>query len=92
MAKQFVSRFIVACNASLFLLILNPSTSATPNAHLDIPPIHHVFGITLENKNFSATFGPGSDAPYLARRCELRARCSRSTTEQGIAASTTTSR
>ncbi|HTU40377.1 MAG TPA: alkaline phosphatase family protein, partial [Candidatus Aquilonibacter sp.] len=31
-----------------------------------LPPIHHVFVITLENKNFSATFGPGSDAPYLA--------------------------
>jgi phosphatidylinositol-3-phosphatase len=66
MAKQFLSRFIVACNALLFLLVFNPSASAAPNAHSGIPPIHHVFVITLENKNFSATFGPGSDAPYLA--------------------------
>ena len=32
-----------------------------------LPPIRHVFVIALENKNFSATFGPESDAPYLAR-------------------------
>jgi hypothetical protein len=31
-----------------------------------LPPIRHVFVITLENKNFSDTFGPHSDAPYLA--------------------------
>jgi phosphatidylinositol-3-phosphatase len=31
-----------------------------------LPPIHHVFVITLENKNFSDTFGPFSPAPYLA--------------------------
>lgn len=37
-----------------------------------LPPIRHVFVITLENKNFPATFGPGSKAPYLART--LRAR------------------
>lgn len=32
-----------------------------------LPPIRHVFLITLENKNFSDTFGPRSEAPYLAR-------------------------
>ena len=32
-----------------------------------MPPIRHVFLITLENKNFSDTFGPDSDAPYLAK-------------------------
>lgn len=31
------------------------------------PPIRHVFVIALENKNFSATFDPKSDAPYLAQ-------------------------
>ncbi len=30
------------------------------------PPIHHVFVIVLENKEFDGTFGPGSQAPYLA--------------------------
>jgi hypothetical protein len=31
-----------------------------------MPPIRHVFLVVLENKNFTATFGPHSDAPYLA--------------------------
>jgi hypothetical protein len=30
------------------------------------PPIGHVFVITLENKSFEATFGPSTEAPYLA--------------------------
>lgn len=30
------------------------------------PPIRHVFVIVLENKAYDATFGPGSEAPYLA--------------------------
>ncbi|MEO6829678.1 MAG: alkaline phosphatase family protein [Acidobacteriaceae bacterium] len=29
--------------------------------------MRHVFVITLENKNYSETFGPHSDAPYLAK-------------------------
>jgi phospholipase C len=29
------------------------------------PPIRHVFLIVLENKNFDATFGPATRAPYL---------------------------
>jgi hypothetical protein len=40
--------------------------SSGQNANPVAPPIGHVFVITLENKSFSATFGPGSDAPYLA--------------------------
>jgi phosphatidylinositol-3-phosphatase len=31
------------------------------------PPIKHVFVIVLENKGFSETFGPGSQAPYLSK-------------------------
>jgi hypothetical protein len=31
-----------------------------------LPPVHHVFLIVLENKNFDATFGKSSEAPYLA--------------------------
>ena len=30
------------------------------------PPIKHVFVINLENKSYETTFGPGSQAPYLA--------------------------
>jgi phosphatidylinositol-3-phosphatase len=40
------------------------SVSARPPQH---PPIHHVFIIVLENKNFAQTFGPNSSAPYLSR-------------------------
>ena len=36
------------------------------NAATGLPPIKHVFVIVLENKNFDATFGPQSSAPYLA--------------------------
>ena len=40
----------------------------TPTAAADVPPppIKHVFVIVLENKGYSETFGPGSQAPYLA--------------------------
>src|ERR671934_286651 len=31
------------------------------------PPIRHVFVIVLENKGFDTTFGPSSQAPYLAQ-------------------------
>ena len=34
--------------------------------HPNLPPIRHVFLITLENKSFTTTFGPHSTAPYLA--------------------------
>ncbi len=37
-----------------------------------LPPIRHVFLIVLENKSFEAAFGPGSSAPYLARKLAAR--------------------
>jgi hypothetical protein len=33
-----------------------------------LPPIRHAFVIVLENENYADTFGPGSKAPYLAKR------------------------
>jgi|1186.fasta_scaffold28406_2 hypothetical protein len=43
------------------LLVLAPTgQAATP------PKIGHAFVIVLENEDASTTFGPGSDAPYLA--------------------------
>src|SRR5437764_1205603 len=32
-----------------------------------LPPLRHVFIIVLENKDYNATFGPGAQAPYLAK-------------------------
>ena len=43
------------------LLLAPASAAAAP------PPIKHVFVIVLENKGFDTTFGPGSQAPYLAQ-------------------------
>lgn len=69
MKRQRVSRLLFA--GSLLLLAASGRLDfaspgkAEPTA---MPPIRHVFEITLENKNFSATFGPGPDAPYLATK------------------------
>ena len=41
-----------------------------------MPPVRHVFVVNLENKGYDETLGPGSAAPYLARRCAARACCS----------------
>jgi phospholipase C len=32
-----------------------------------LPPIHHVWVVVLENKGYDTTFGPSTQAPYLAR-------------------------
>jgi hypothetical protein len=44
--------------------------SARPGAagQRALPPIRHVFLIVLENENYSATFGPRPEAPYLAKK------------------------
>jgi phosphatidylinositol-3-phosphatase len=59
------------CPCTILLLLVVSGTlgfaSSSQNDHVGLPPIQHVFVITLENKNFSATFGPNSDAPYLAK-------------------------
>jgi hypothetical protein len=46
-----------------------PSTTSSPSAtrgHANTPPIKHVFIILLENKTYEKTFGPATEAPYLA--------------------------
>ena len=40
------------------------SAAAAPPTGM--PPVRHVWVIVLENKNFDATFGPDSQAPYLS--------------------------
>lgn len=68
MKKRLERLFILASCALLLFVSFNTRVvaAATKKAHATIPPIRHVFVITLENKDFSATFGTGSDAPYLA--------------------------
>lgn len=63
-----------ACCASLFFAILGTRAfaAAGKGTHSSIPPIRHVFVITLENKNFADTFGPHSDAPYLAQTLKAK--------------------
>ena len=65
---------VAACAATLLLFSASPgrglraqSGARTP-AERDnaLPPIRHVFVIVLENKSYAKTFGPGSEAPYLA--------------------------
>jgi len=50
------------------LLVLLACVAGLPVASASAaPPIKHVFVITLENKGFDQTFGPGSAAPYLSQ-------------------------
>lgn len=55
--------------ALLFLIAagMQALAAARHTSTPDRPPIRHVFLITLENKNFSDTFGPQSKAPYLSQ-------------------------
>src|SRR5579871_5844637 len=41
-------------------------------AHAALPPVRHVFVLVLENKSFTHTFGPDSQAPYLSRELPAR--------------------
>lgn len=66
--RSLLTLFRFACGISLSAavsaLIFPAAGGAAERA---VPPVRHVFVITLENKNFSATFGPESKAPYLAK-------------------------
>lgn len=59
-----------ACCASLFFATIVPRIFAADSAGTAtaMPPIRHVFLIVLENRNFTDTFGPHSNAPYLAKK------------------------
>lgn len=69
MTKRLPNLSQFACGISLFAAAVSALVFpiAAGAAQPAVPPIRHVFVITLENKNFSATFGPNSDAPYLAQ-------------------------
>jgi hypothetical protein len=49
--------------AAVFALL----AAAPARADDALPPIKHVFVIVLENKDYDESFGPASQAPYLAR-------------------------
>ncbi len=68
MTRRLLPNLFCACCTSLLFAVfgLQALASAGSMARKSLPPIRHVFVITLENKNFSDTFGPHSDAPYLA--------------------------
>ena len=69
MTIRLFLRSLCACAVLLLLAAFGVQgfASSGKKPRSVVPPIRHVFVITLENKNFSATFGPGSDAPYLAQ-------------------------
>jgi hypothetical protein len=54
---------LAACSSSTSTPGSPSSTGSTTPSH---PPIRHVAVIVLENKGYQETFGPGSQAPYLA--------------------------
>jgi phospholipase C len=47
-------------------LLQNLALIAAMTPQGPVPPIHHVFVIVLENRNYDATFAPGTAGPYLA--------------------------
>ena len=58
--------------SSLFLGALLAAAAAGAAPAPGLPPIRHVFVLVLENTNYSRTFAPHSDAPYLARTLPAR--------------------
>ena len=67
--KRWLLTLACACCAFLLLAAFGAQRSAAArDASLSrLPPIRHVFVITLENKNYADTFAPQSEAPYLAK-------------------------
>ena len=55
-----------AAAVGMTMLMAAPAGASGFHAPPRPPAIRHVFVIVLENKNYDATFGAGSAAPYLA--------------------------
>lgn len=53
----------LALLAAVAAALLAPASPA----RAELPPIHHVWVIVLENKGYDQTFGPSSPAPYLSQ-------------------------
>ena len=69
---RFTSIFARALGTALLCLATASPTVAADLHTGTLPPIRHVFLIVLENKSFEGAFGPGSPAPYLARKLPAR--------------------
>ena len=64
---------IALCAAGLALAGIAAGCSSAGVANSpSLPPVRHVFVIVLENENYSATFGPHPEAPYLAKKLTAR--------------------
>ena len=48
-------------------LVESAATAGATGTAAILPPIRHVFVLVLENMSYSHTFGPDSDAPFLAK-------------------------
>jgi phosphatidylinositol-3-phosphatase len=68
MTKRLLTYLLSSCCGSLVFAFfaMHAFASARRSTQSSMPPIRHVFLITLENKSFSSTFSPHSEAPYLA--------------------------
>ncbi len=62
----FTVRRRIAVVAGLTAVLAAPGRANASTAPAGPPPVGHVFIIVLENKDYDATFGPRSAAPYLA--------------------------
>src|SRR3954451_19776949 len=57
---------------SLLAAAIAALAAAPARADAALPPIKHVFVIVLENKDYDESFGPSSQAPYLAKTLTAR--------------------
>src|SRR4051794_20500492 len=62
--RLLLGRLLVGILAAVVAL---PAVSATPAGAAGPPPVKHVFVFVMENKGYDATFGPSSQAPYIAK-------------------------
>jgi hypothetical protein len=50
----------------------SPSAGSPPSGSTKLPPVKHVFLITLADEPYASVFGPASTAPYLSQTLEQR--------------------
>ena len=65
--------------------------AASAPARAALPPVKHVFVIVLENENADTSFGPDSQAPYLAKTLTAQVSSCPTTTASRTRAWATTS-
>jgi phosphatidylinositol-3-phosphatase len=66
MIKRLALPLVLAAAAAA-VWVASATSSSVPNATpATVPQLNHVFIVTLENENAADTFGPNTEAPYLA--------------------------